>query len=109
MDCDCVIPPPAVPELKAMLDRGAVQLFDVRPAHERALASVAAARALDDGGQEYLFSLDRNAPVAFICHHGMRSQSAAEQVLGEGFRNVYNLRGGIHAWSETVDRSVPQY
>jgi monothiol glutaredoxin len=99
----------SAPELKAMLDRGAVQLFDVRPAHERALASVAAARALDDGGQEYLFSLDRNAPVAFICHHGMRSQSAAEQVLGEGFRNVYNLRGGIHAWSETVDPSVPRY
>jgi monothiol glutaredoxin len=96
-------------ELKAMLDRGAVELFDVRPAHEQALASVALARSLDEAGQEYLFSLDRNAPVAFICHHGMRSQSAAEQILGEGFRNVYNLRGGIHAWSETVDPSVPRY
>ncbi len=96
-------------ELKSMLDRGAVELFDVRPEHERALASVAAARSLDEAGQAYLFSLDRNAPVAFICHHGMRSQSAAEQVLGEGFRNVYNLRGGIHAWSEAVDPSVPRY
>jgi monothiol glutaredoxin len=56
-----------------------------------------------------LFSLDRAAPVAFLCHHGMRSQNAAQQVLGEGFRNVYNVRGGIHAWSETVDRAVPQY
>ncbi len=96
-------------ELKTMLDRRAVELFDVRPAHERALASIAVARSLDEAGQAYLFSLDRNAPVAFICHHGMRSQSAAEQVLGDGFRNVYNLRGGIHAWSETVDPSVPRY
>ncbi len=96
-------------EAKAMLDRNALQLFDVRPAHERALASVSSARPLEDGGQEYLLSLDKNAPIAFLCHHGMRSQSAAEQLLVEGFRNVYNVRGGIHAWSETVDRNVPRY
>jgi monothiol glutaredoxin len=96
-------------ELKDLLDQGKITLFDVRPDHERALASIAQARSLDEAGQEYLFSLDRNAPVAFLCHHGMRSQNAAEQLLGEGFRNVYNVRGGIHAWSETVDRGVPQY
>ncbi|HYQ42005.1 MAG TPA: Grx4 family monothiol glutaredoxin [Polyangiaceae bacterium] len=96
-------------ELKALLEQNKVTLFDVRPDHERALASIPQARSLDEAGQEYLFSLDRNAPIAFLCHHGMRSQNAAQQVLGEGFRNVYNVRGGIHAWSETVDRSVPQY
>jgi monothiol glutaredoxin len=96
-------------ELKELLDQGKVTLFDVRPDHERALASIPQARSLDEAGQEHLFSLDRNAPIAFLCHHGMRSQNAAQQVLGEGFRNVYNVRGGIHAWSETVDRSVPQY
>jgi len=96
-------------ELKELLDQGRVTLFDVRPEHERALASLPQARALDDAGQEYLFSLDRSAPVAFLCHHGMRSQNAAEQLLSEGFRNVFNVRGGIHAWSETVDRGVPQY
>jgi monothiol glutaredoxin len=106
--------PPTVKQLtpveaKAMLDRGAVELFDVRPDHERALASVAAARSLDEAGQKYLLSLDKNAPIAFLCHHGMRSQNAAEQVLGEGFRNVYNVKGGIHAWSETVDQTVPRY
>jgi len=96
-------------ELKALLDQRQITVFDVRPDHERALASIPEARSLDQAGQEYLFSLDRNAPIAFLCHHGMRSQSAAEQVLAEGFRNVYNVRGGIHAWSETVDRSVPKY
>jgi monothiol glutaredoxin len=96
-------------ELKELLDQGKITLFDVRPDHERALASIAQARSLDEAGQKYLLSLDRGAPVAFLCHHGMRSQNAAEQLLGEGFRNVYNVRGGIHAWSETVDRGVPQY
>ena len=96
-------------ELKALLDRGAVELFDVRPEYERALARIPAARALDEAGQKYLFSLDKDAPVAFLCHHGMRSQNAAEEALGEGFRNVYNVKGGIHAWSEAVDPSVPRY
>jgi monothiol glutaredoxin len=96
-------------ELKTLLDQGAVQLFDVRPEYERALASIPAARPLDDAGQAYLLSLDREAPIAFLCHHGMRSQSAAEQLIGDGFKNVYNVRGGIQAWSETVDPSVPRY
>ena len=106
--------PPVVKQLspaetKALLDQGGVQVFDVRPEHERALASIPSARPLDQAGQAYLFALDRNTPIAFLCHHGMRSQSAAEQILGEGFRNVYNIRGGIHAWSESVDPSVPRY
>ena len=47
--------------------------------------------------------------MVFQCHHGMRSQSAAEYVRGHGFRNLYNLSGGIDAWSRTVDPSVPLY
>jgi monothiol glutaredoxin len=106
--------PPSVKQLtpseaKALIDKGALELFDVRPPQERALASVPGARTLDDSDQEYLFSLDKNAPVAFLCHHGMRSQAAAEQLLGEGSRNVHNVKGGIAAWSQTVDPSVPQY
>jgi len=106
--------PPAVKQLspadaKALIDRALLELFDVRPPHERALANIPAARALDEAGQQYLFSLDKNAPIAFLCHHGMRSQAAAEQLLAEGFRNVHNVKGGIHAWSQTVDPSLPQY
>jgi len=97
------------PELKQMLDRNEIVLFDVRPDRERAMASIPGARALDAEGQDYLFGLDKSAAVAFYCHHGIRSQGVAEQLLREGFRNVYNLRGGIAAWSESVDPSVPQY
>jgi monothiol glutaredoxin len=96
-------------ELKAMLDRGEVTLFDVRPEQERAIARIGAARSLDAAGQEYLFGLSRDAPIALHCHHGIRSQEAAQQLLNEGFRNVYNLKGGIDAWSQMVDPAVPRY
>lgn len=99
----------SAPELKAMLDRGAITLFDVRPEAERRIASIAGARPLDAAGQEYLESLDRNAPIALHCHHGVRSLRAAEQLLASGFRNVYNLKGGVSAWSTSVDPSVPEY
>ncbi len=99
----------SAPELKAMLDRGEVIVFDVRPEDERVIATIAAVRPLDAAGQKYLFGLDRETPVAFHCHLGMRSQEVGEQLLGEGFRNVYNLKGGIDAWSQMVDPSVPRY
>lgn len=92
----------SAPELKSMLDRREVILFDVRPENERALATIAGARPLDTAGQEYLLRLDRDAPIAFHCHHGIRSQAATQQLLHEGFGHVYNLKGGI-------DASVPRY
>jgi monothiol glutaredoxin len=96
-------------ETQAMLERGALRLYDVRPEDERALASVAAARGMDAGGEEELMALERDAPVAFLCHHGVRSYHAAQMALRAGFRNVHNVDGGIEAWSLTVDPSVPRY
>ena len=96
-------------QLKTMLDRQEVVLFDVRPEVERKVASIPAARPLDEDGQAYLLALDPNAPIALYCHHGIRSQSAAQELLQQGFRNVYNLSGGIDAWSQTVDPAIPRY
>ena len=97
------------PALRALLDAGQVELFDVRPDGERAMASIAQAKKLDADGQKYLFGLRKDAPIALHCHHGVRSRAAAEQLLHEGFTNVYNLEGGIDAWSSEVDPSVPRY
>jgi monothiol glutaredoxin len=93
-------------ELKGLLDLGRIELFDVRPAAERARASIAQAKALD---AQDLSALKRDAAIALHCHHGMRSRAAAEKLLSEGFTNVYNLEGGIEAWSRDVDPSVPHY
>jgi monothiol glutaredoxin len=96
--------------LKAMLDAGEkLEIFDVRTPEERTRAALANTRLLDQAGQTYLLGLDRNTPVVFHCHHGGRSQAAAEHFLAQGFKNVYNLEGGIDAWSQTVDPSVPRY
>jgi monothiol glutaredoxin len=95
--------------LHAMLDAGQIELFDVRPDGERARASIARAKKLDADGEKYLFGLKRDGAIALHCHHGMRSRAAAEELLREGFSNVYNLEGGIDAWSTEVDPSVPRY
>jgi monothiol glutaredoxin len=99
----------SVQDAKAMLDRGELQLFDVRPSSEGDIARIAAGKTLSDEVVDYINSLDKNTPIAFYCHHGMRSRGVAQSVVQEGFRKVYNLKGGIDAWSVAIDPSVPRY
>ncbi|WAS99494.1 rhodanese-like domain-containing protein [Nannocystis poenicansa] len=96
-------------ELQGKLAQGAVRLFDVRTPQEQAIAAIAGARLLDEAARAEILELDRGTPLVFHCHHGMRSQQAAEFFVGQGFREVYNLRGGIDAWSREVDSGVPRY
>ena len=97
-------------ELKAMLDRGErFELLDVRTEKERAIAKIPGARHLDAEEQRRLEELDKGTTLVFHCHHGGRSQGAAEHYLGQGFKKVMNVKGGIDAWSATVDPSVPRY
>ena len=48
-------------------------------------------------------------PIACLCHHGMRSQQVANYLAQSGFTEVVNLQGGIDAWSQELDQSVPKY
>jgi monothiol glutaredoxin len=97
-------------DLKALFDRGErVDVFDVRTPEELAKARLANAVHLDLEGEKKLLALPKDAKVVFMCHHGQRSRIAAERLLKEGWRNVYNLDGGIDAWSRLVDPSVPRY
>jgi monothiol glutaredoxin len=97
-------------ELKAWRDAGrAFELFDVRTDAERAIARIDGARHLDDAARAAALELDRATTMVFHCHHGMRSRAAAEYFVSQGFRNVYNLTGGIDAWSRQVDSKVPLY
>ena len=100
----------SAPELKALLDGGTpVVIMDVRTDQERRIGRIDGSRLLDQEGYDYLMGLDRNTTVVFQCHHGIRSQAAAEHCLREGFQDLYNLDGGIDAWSRLVDPSVPRY
>jgi monothiol glutaredoxin len=97
-------------QLKAILDEGgAVEVFDVRPEAERALAKIDVAHSLEGEGRQRLAKLDKGARIVLHCHHGMRSRAAAEQLVRDGYRNVHNLEGGIEAWSAQVDPNVPRY
>lgn len=97
-------------ELKAMLaDSQPPRLIDVRSPEEYGIAHIAGGALLDADKQHELESLARDTPIVFYCHHGMRSRSAAERFLADGFTRVYNLEGGIDAWSREVDPSVPRY
>ncbi len=53
--------------------------------------------------------LDRAQPVACLCHHGMRSMQVAHFLVQNGFSNVVNIQGGIHAWAADQDPRVPMY
>jgi monothiol glutaredoxin len=97
-------------ELKALIESGRVShVYDVRPDKERNLAKIAGVRQLDDAAMAAIEALPKDTPLAFHCHHGGRSRGAAEHFLKLGFKNVYNLAGGIEAWSRDVDPSVPRY
>jgi monothiol glutaredoxin len=99
-----------VTELKAWFDSGKnFKLFDVRGEDERDIAKIEAARMLDSDGERELLSLDKKTAIVFQCHHGSRSRSAAERFLRLGYSNVYNLEGGIDAWSQAVDAKVARY
>jgi rhodanese-related sulfurtransferase len=56
-----------------------------------------------------LDELDPQQEMVVICHHGVRSQQACMYLVNSGFKNVSNLSGGIDAWSNDCDSSVPRY
>ena len=100
----------SAPELKTLVASGApIELVDVRTDHERAIAAIDDSRLLDQAYHDALLQRDRATAIVFMCHHGIRSRQAAEYFRRQGFTNLYNLSGGIDAWSALVDPSVPRY
>jgi rhodanese-related sulfurtransferase len=53
--------------------------------------------------------LDRSQPIACLCHHGVRSAQVVHFLTNHGFEQVVNIHGGISAWSQQRDPSVPMY
>ena len=85
-------------------------VIDVRPPQERALASIGEpVRTLDADGLAESLALPRQTPIAFLCHHGVRSAAAAAYFAAHGFIAVYNVEGGIEAWALQADATVPRY
>lgn len=89
-------------------------LLDVREAWEvqRARITLPGAEALHMPMQELpqrLRELQVPQPIVCICHHGARSAQVVAFLLQQGHGAVYNLAGGVDAWSTQVDPAVPRY
>lgn len=104
------VEPISAKDVKAMLDAGEdFVLLDVRTPAEYATASIAGARLMTKDVFAEVKALPKDTKLVFHCHHGMRSFQAAEHFTQQGFKQVFNLSGGIDAWSTFVDDSVPRY
>ena len=107
--------PPAVRQMDVSTLNGNIEsgeslyLFDVRGSDERAKARINASAPFDESAERLIDTLPKDTPLVFYCHVGVRSQVAAERYRLRGFINVYNLAGGIDAWSLQVDPTVSRY
>lgn len=101
----------SVQELKSRRDRGDNPLvLDVREDWELQLARIPdVVHVPMNQIPARLAELSRDAETIVMCHAGGRSMRVAQYLSNQGFTNVANLAGGIAAWSETVDATVPQY
>ena len=104
------VPEIRVEELKQRLDAGEnLVLLDVRDEFEYEISNI--------GGQliplaelsRRINELDASKKIVTICKMGQRGVKAAQVLHNAGFNHVWNLTGGIHAWSDRVDHSVRKY
>jgi adenylyltransferase/sulfurtransferase len=97
--------------LRERMRRGAdMVLLDVREPMEFSIARIEGSilmplRTVDARVQE----LDRDRDIVTICHHGVRSLRAVHILRRAGLTRVKSLAGGVAAWSERIDPSMPRY
>jgi sulfur-carrier protein adenylyltransferase/sulfurtransferase len=99
-------------ELKRRMDAGEdIQLIDVRQPNEYAYAKIPGARLIPLGElMSRMDEIDDTKETVVHCHLGGRSARAIDALRRAGFKgNLLNLKGGITAWSDEVDPSVPKY
>ena len=104
------VPEITVSELKSKLDKGEpIKVLDVREPHEYEVANIGVKLVPLGELPQRLAEFDRDENFAVHCKTGGRSARAVKLLQDAGFGNVYNVKGGITAWSEEIDPSVPKY
>ena len=100
-----------VQQLKQKLDRGErFELVDVREPDELEIAKLAYTKWIPMAQlRERLGELDKNAEIVVYCQVGGRSARATKMLRDAGFEKARNLAGGITAWSDEIDPSLPKY
>lgn len=102
----------SVQDVKAKLDAGEVSLIDCREQEEWDTARIEGATLIPMSTfaeqKETLDKLDKSNVVVH-CHHGGRSLRVTMWLRENGFEDAQNMTGGIDAWSQEIDSSVPRY
>ena len=107
----------SAPELQRWLEQGTpLQLVDVREEQELQLARLPhpvlhlPLSRSTDWLSDLPHTLERDQPIVVLCHAGIRSWQFASWLIDQqGYDQVWNLSGGIEAWSLEVDPGVPRY
>jgi rhodanese-related sulfurtransferase len=106
------VPQLTVEELEAILSQNNdILLLDVRQPEERAKANIGGINIPVSMISEHIDDLSKyqKRKVIVYCRTGARSQMAASFLISMGFQNVFNLEGGIYAWSIRIDPTIPIY
>jgi sulfur-carrier protein adenylyltransferase/sulfurtransferase len=104
------VPEIAPRELKARLDRGDdIFILDVREPHEYQICNLHGTLIPLGDLSKRVNELDSSREIVAHCRSGKRSAEAVEFLQRAGFRKILNLKGGILAWSDEVDPTVPKY
>ena len=97
-------------EFHQALNEDEVILIDVREKWEFDICKIDGAVNLPMSTITETYSdLDPSLNYSLYCHHGVRSMQVANFLLSNGFNTLFNLRGGIDAWSKEIDDSVERY
>jgi len=93
----------SVGDAQKLLAQAKVQFLDVRTPKEHEITHIKGSTLVSqDLADEILSGWDRDTTLVCYCHHGQRSQEAAEFFAYHGFKTIYNLEGGIHNWPDSV-------
>ncbi len=95
---------------KLIENNSSLQLIDVREPWEHNFARIDNSKLIPL--REFYKNITNLKPedsFLIYCHHGTRSFYACAYMMQQGFKEVYNLEGGIDAWSKEVDKSIPKY
>jgi len=85
-------------------------LIDVREPHEYQICSIPGSKLIPLGDvPKRMSELDSADEIVVHCKSGMRSAKAVDLLMKSGFHKIHNMKGGILAWSDQVDPSVPKY
>jgi rhodanese-related sulfurtransferase len=95
--------------LASILDDSSLRLLDIRTREEFEAVSIPASRLMSQELMQEAMNWPKETPIILIDHTGNRVLDAAAYFAGHGFTNVKGLKGGIDAYSEQADPSLPRY